>query len=92
MMKPFSATARVQYHETDDYTSRVYAYENDVPNSYSVPAYSGQGYRYYILCSVDVTRNLQLWIKFGGKLSNNGQGIQQDTVQQDFKFQMKWVF
>jgi hypothetical protein len=41
----FSLTAslRLQYFETGSYDSRIYAYENDVLFSYSIPAFFDKG-------------------------------------------------
>ncbi|MEO6453726.1 MAG: hypothetical protein ABIN97_06645, partial [Ginsengibacter sp.] len=46
--KPYSANIRLQYFETDGYNSRLYAYENDVLYSFSIPVFYDKGYRYYI--------------------------------------------
>ncbi|MEI9944457.1 MAG: helix-hairpin-helix domain-containing protein [Chitinophagaceae bacterium] len=39
LMNPFSGVVRLQYFETDSYNSRLYAYENDVLYSYSIPVF-----------------------------------------------------
>ncbi|MEP7257672.1 MAG: hypothetical protein ABI687_04780, partial [Flavitalea sp.] len=44
----FSGSFRLQYFETDGYDTRLYAYENDVLYSSSIPAYFDKGFRYYI--------------------------------------------
>lgn len=63
MLSPVSAVARVQYFETSGYNSRVYAYENDVLYSYSVPGNAGRGYRYYFLLNGDVGRRASVWLR-----------------------------
>jgi len=63
VLKPFTANIRVQYFETDGYNSRLYAYENDVLYSFSIPVYSGKGYRYYINVNYDITRKLTIWAR-----------------------------
>ena len=45
---PLSATARIAVIDTDDFESRVYAYENDVLYRFRIPAYYGRGYRGYV--------------------------------------------
>ena len=45
---PLSFTGRVAYFDTDNYSSRIYAYENDILYSFSIPAYYNQGFRYYL--------------------------------------------
>lgn len=46
--RPLSFTARVSYFDTDGYLARIYAYENDILYSFSIPAYFNQGIRYYL--------------------------------------------
>lgn len=45
---PFSGNLRIQFFETAGYDSRIYAYEQDVPFYFSIPAFSGKGWRYYV--------------------------------------------
>ncbi|MFC0771820.1 hypothetical protein [Terrimonas alba] len=64
MMKPFSGIIRLQYFETDSYNARLYAYENDVLYSYSIPVFYDKGYRYYLALSHDLTKKLSFWLRF----------------------------
>ncbi|MBE2247619.1 MAG: helix-hairpin-helix domain-containing protein [Candidatus Competibacteraceae bacterium] len=41
-------SARLAFFHTDDFDTRLYAYENDVLYSFSVPAYYNKGMRFYI--------------------------------------------
>ena len=45
---PLSATARIALINTDDFESRIYAYENDLLYRFRIPAYYGRGYRGYV--------------------------------------------
>ncbi len=45
---PLSATARIALVDTDDYESRIYAFENDLLYRFRIPAYFGRGYRSYL--------------------------------------------
>lgn len=63
MLKPFSANIRLQVFQTDDYNSRLYAYENDVLFSNSIPVFSDKGYRYYINVNYDISRKLSAWLR-----------------------------
>lgn len=63
LLKAISGNIRLQYFETDGYNSRLYAYENDVLYSYSIPVFFGKGYRYYLNLNYDATRNLSFWFK-----------------------------
>jgi len=64
MMKPFSGFLRLQYFETDSYNSRLYAYENDVLYSYSIPVFYDKGYRYYMTLNYDLTKKLSFWLRW----------------------------
>lgn len=45
---PVSAALRYALFDTDDYDSRVYAFENDLFAAVSIPAFSGRGSRWYV--------------------------------------------
>ncbi|MFM7770888.1 MAG: hypothetical protein ACKO8Q_10055, partial [Bacteroidota bacterium] len=60
---PFSITGRYAIFRTDGWNARMYAYENDVLYSYSIPPYYGSGARAYIIFKFDVKRNVDLWLR-----------------------------
>ncbi len=65
MMKlPVSFNARFAIFKTGSYNSRIYAYENDVLYSFSIPAYSGNGMRYYLTVRYAITRNIDVWVRW----------------------------
>lgn len=64
VMKPFSGNIRLMYFETDDYNSRLYAYENDVLYSFSIPVFYDKGYRYYVNLNYDLGKKLTLWARW----------------------------
>lgn len=66
--KPFSLTFRYAVFDTDDYDSRVYAYENDVLYSFSVPALYGKGMRVYLLGRWKPVSNLTLYARIGSTI------------------------
>jgi hypothetical protein len=68
MLKPYSANIRLQYFETDDYNSRIYAYENDVLYYFSIPAFFNKGYRYYLNFSYDLSGKASFWLKWSQSL------------------------
>ena len=45
---PLGGSARIQVFESGNFESRIYAFENDLPYSYSVPFFQGSGWRYYL--------------------------------------------
>jgi len=63
MMKKYAGSIRLQYFETDGYDSRLYAYENDVLYSFSIPVFYDKGYRYYLNVNYDVSKKLTVWLR-----------------------------
>ncbi len=61
---PLKLSFRYALFNTDDYDSRLYAYENDVLYASSMPAYYGKGFRTYILISYKPLDWVQLWLRF----------------------------
>lgn len=64
LMSRLSGNMRLQYFETGGYNSRLYAYENDVLYSFSIPVFYDKGYRYYVNLNYDVTKKLTVWVKW----------------------------
>lgn len=62
---PLQLSARLALYSTDDYASRIYAYEDDVLYSYSIPALYDEGSRSYVLVRYDMNKNLTWWLKWG---------------------------
>ncbi len=63
--KPFSLTFRYAIFDAKDYNARIYAYENDVLYSFSVPALYGKGMRIYLLGKVKLFNALTLYARIG---------------------------
>lgn len=61
---PFAISARYALFQTDSYDSRIYAYENDVLYSYSIPAFYYKGSRFYLMAKVKLQRHLDFWIRY----------------------------
>jgi DNA uptake protein ComE-like DNA-binding protein len=60
---PFSISGRVNLYNTTDYNTRVYAFENDVLGSFSVPALYGHGVRWYIMTQYTIARKIDFWFR-----------------------------
>ncbi len=63
-LKNFGGTLRLQYFESDGYDSRIYAFENDVLYSFSIPAFSGKGFRYYLNLQYEMGRKWDFWVRW----------------------------
>ena len=91
MMKPFSGNVRLQYFETEGYNSRLYAYENDVLYSFSIPVFYDKGYRYYVNLNYDLGKKLSFWVKWAQYIYPDkiiiGSGL--DEIRNNHKSEMK---
>lgn len=60
---PINITGRIAYFKTDSYNSRIYAYENDLLYTFSIPAFYGSGFRTYLNLSYKISENFDCWFK-----------------------------
>jgi hypothetical protein len=60
LSSPFSATFRYAIFDTEDYDSRVYAFESDLFAAISIPALAGRGTRWYMNLHYRVNKWLKL--------------------------------
>ena len=63
--KPYSLTFRYAIFDAKDYNTRIYAYENDVLYSFSVPALYGKGMRVYLIGKIKLFNALTLYARIG---------------------------
>ncbi|HEV7782572.1 MAG TPA: helix-hairpin-helix domain-containing protein [Chitinophagaceae bacterium] len=97
LLKPLSATIRLQYFETDGYNSRIYAYENDVLYSYSIPAFFDQGFRYYLNLNYDLSKKISFWFRLAQTVYQNknavGSGLDEipGNRRTELKAQVRWL-
>ena len=92
LISSFSGNVRISYFETDGYNSRMYAFENDVLYSYSIPVFFNKGYRYYVNAKYDITRKLTAWVRFAQIIykekASIGSGL--DEIEGDRKSELKF--
>ena len=60
---------------TQDYNTRVYTYENDVPYAFSIPSFFGSGQRWYLMFRYDINKSLSLWIRIARTIYFNKETI-----------------
>ena len=98
MMKKYSGSMRLQYFETDGYDSRLYAYENDVLYSFSIPVFYDKGYRYYVNINYDVNKKMTFWFRWAQTIFKDkttiGSGLDQiaGNRRTEAKLQMLYTF
>lgn len=62
---PLQLSTRFALVNTDDFNTRIYAYEHDLTYAFSIPAYYGRSARFYLLADFDLNQNLTLQAKYG---------------------------
>ncbi len=62
------SSARVTLFSATDWDARIYAYERDLPGSFSVPAYYGEGVSIYAMLTYKPYRWLNVSIKCSGTM------------------------
>ena len=98
MLKKYSANLRLQYFETDGYDSRMYAYENDVLYSYSIPVFYDKGFRYYVNCNYDLNNKITIWLRWAQTVYKDktaiGSGLDEimGNKKSELKMQVRYLF
>lgn len=97
-IKRIQLKTRIAYFKTDNYDSRIYAYENDVLYAISFPAYYGSGFRTYFIAKIPLGRKLESWIRIAQTRVSDREtmGSGNDTIdanhKTDVKLQLKYSF
>lgn len=97
-IRKLSLKGRIAYYTTDDYDTRIYAYENDVLYAVSLPAYYGKGIRTYLVARYGLSRNLDLWLRYSrtqlNDVSSIGSGTDLINVphKSEVKMQVRYRF
>ncbi|MCA6363403.1 MAG: helix-hairpin-helix domain-containing protein [Bacteroidetes bacterium] len=80
--KRISFTARYALFQTDNYFTRVYAYESDMIYAFSIPSFSGRGSRVYALINWDVSRNFEIWVRAAQTFYKNQEVISEGSLNE----------
>ena len=94
----FSIAGRYALFDTDDYDNRLYVYERDAWLAFSFPVYYGKGVREYLLLQYRVSKQVDIWLRWGQTrylnstiIGSGGETIAGDT-RNDIKFQARIRF
>lgn len=95
---PLDFSGRIGLFSTQGSEARVYAYENDVLYSFTVPGFSGTGMRTYLNIKWEVRSNLTLWLRWSqtyysdrSAISSGAEEIDGDT-RNDLRIQLRYTF
>lgn len=98
MSSRFSGNCRFAIFNTPGFNSRLYAFENDVLYSYSVPAYQNKGLRFYLNTRLKINRAADVWLKYAmsyySDLKTIGSGLEEidGDKKSEVKLQLRFQF
>jgi len=95
---PLTLNGRFAVFDTDDYSSRLYAYESDVLYTFSFPAYYDEGRRFYLVAKYEIVKGFTAWLRFSRTMYNHRQTVLsgyneiQGNAVSEVKFQIRVKF
>ncbi|HRA60744.1 MAG TPA: hypothetical protein PLG30_14105 [Bacteroidia bacterium] len=98
LSSPISGSVRYGLFDTDSYDSRIYAFENDILYSYSIPSFYNRGFRYYVTLRYKVTKGVDVWFRFAQTVYTNqktfGSGLDEinNNKRSEIKLQVRYQF
>jgi hypothetical protein len=90
--------ARFSSSISDEYDSRIYEFENDLPGTFSNYALSGKGTKWYLLMRINIFNNLRFWIKYRTiyydevKSIGSGDLESEGNTRQDLRIQLSYTY
>lgn len=95
---PLRLDGRLMMFDTDSFNARVFAYEYDLRYTFSIPAFSGQGQRAYVMASWAPTPDVTIQIKYGvtriERVTSVGSGLDETEGNRlrELRMQLFWRF
>lgn len=93
---PIDVTLRYALFQTDSYDSRIYTYESNAQNIFSIPAYYYQGSRAYLMVRYTPLKKVDIWVRYGSTIYSNRKSIGtgseeiQGSVKSDISVQIRF--
>jgi hypothetical protein len=88
MGRSWSLSFRYSVFNTEDYDTRIYAFEQGLPGSFSLPAFYGSGTSAYLLMRFRLLKGLDVWARIGTERSYS-----KDSVRiWEPGIQIRWIF
>jgi DNA uptake protein ComE-like DNA-binding protein len=91
---PLQIDCRLAWFKTEDYASRIYAYEDDMTAGFAFSPLYNQGLRYYILCRYAITPKVKFSLRFsqtnysGTSSLGTGNDLIQGHTRSEIKLQL----
>jgi Helix-hairpin-helix motif len=98
LSSPLSLSMRYTIFDIDDYNSRIYAYEDDVLYSFSIPGFYNKGNRYYIILNYKGIRHVNIeayWSRTSyTNINTIGSSLEEikGNTRSEAKIQIKYQF
>ena len=76
----------------------MYAYENDVLYSYSIPVFYDKGFRYYVNFNYNINNKITIWLRWAQTVYKDkttiGSGLDEITgnKKSELKMQVRYLF
>lgn len=93
--KSYALNGRLAYFATDSYNTRLYAFENDLLYSFSVPALFGNGLRAYLNFQKRIGQHFTCWLKLATTHQFSGNSAEEPTdssTKSEIKVQIRYQF
>ena len=94
----FTINTRLALFDIDEFNARIYAFEDNVPYTFSVPMFQNSGVRFYLMANYKITKNIKVFARFSHTQYNNvksiGSGLEQinSNTQSDLIMQLQMSF
>lgn len=94
----FTINTRLALFDIDNFNARIYAFEDNVPYTYSVPMFQNSGVRFYLMASYKIAKNIKVFARFLHTKYNNvksiGSGLEliNGNTQSDLIMQLQMSF
>ena len=72
---PLNLSARIAWFNTESYNSRIYAYENDLLYTFSVPAFFNKGLRSYLNLKYKIAEKAEIWFKAANTWQSGAESV-----------------
>lgn len=89
-----SFNTRIALFSIDDFNARIYAYEDNLPYTFSVPLYNNSGTRFYLMIKYQYSKKVKLFARFAQTQYSNlnviSSGLEQinGNTQSDLSLQL----
>ena len=90
--RKYQVTLRWMFYDVQDYNARQYAYEPDVPYSFSIPAHNGKAVHPFIIIKYNLFNNIDFWFKIALTKPLNQITVETTKAIYSGTWQVRWTF